>query len=78
MGDVIDLDIQTTQPVSPEKVIKAALAADLETVLIIGYEKDGKFYFAGSISDVPDTNFILDEAKQELWKSKEQWVKRHD
>lgn len=39
---------------------------ELDEVVIIGTHKDGKEYFASSIADGPNVNWMLDRAKKAL------------
>ena len=55
----------TSPEVSVDQVLKAAIG-ELEEVVIIGTHKDGKEYFASSIADGPNVNWMLDRAKKAL------------
>ena len=63
MGDVIDLDCETTLDIPVEKVLKSA--EDLDMVIVIGWSGDN-FYFATSSPSRPEINILLDIAKQSL------------
>lgn len=64
--NVVDLPVITKLNRLPERVLNAALESDLEDVVIIGYDKDGEFYFASSVADGAEANWLLDLAKKEL------------
>jgi hypothetical protein len=49
--NVIELGCVTRLDLPPEKILRAAISADLETVVIVGYDKDGNEYFASSVAD---------------------------
>jgi hypothetical protein len=55
----------TSPEVSVDQVLEAAIG-ELDEVVIIGTHKDGKEYFASSIADGPNVNWMLDRAKKAL------------
>jgi len=57
-----DLDIP------PERVLKGAIESDLQSVVVVGQEKDGKLYIASSDSDLRHNGWLLDLAKRFLLK----------
>ncbi len=69
MSNVVDLPVVTTLDLRPEKVLKAALEANLDSCVIIGYSEDGNEYFVSSIADGADVNWLLDRAKHKLMAS---------
>jgi hypothetical protein len=64
--NVITLSMPTTLDIPPERVIKAALEADLDMVLIIGWTEDGKMYASCSTGNMPETLFLIEKFKQEI------------
>jgi len=50
---------------NPDRVLEAAIGG-LESVVVIGYTKDGEEYFASSIADGGTTNWLLDRCKRKL------------
>ena len=48
-------------------LLKAAQEADLESTVIIGFTKDGDFYFASSLADGGNVLWLLELAKRELF-----------
>lgn len=65
-AEIIEFKGETKLDISPEKVLSAAIEADLDSAIVIGRDKDGHLYFAASSGDIFDTNWLLDIAKQEL------------
>lgn len=59
MGDnVINLNVVTKLDLPPERILNAALEADLSEVVIIGRDQDGNEYFASSIADGADVVWL--------------------
>lgn len=56
----------TTLDLPPERVLKGALEADLESVTIVGYTKDGQEYFASSVADGAFTVWLFERFKKQL------------
>ena len=66
-GDnVLILPVITSLPIPCERVLKQAIAADLDQVLVIGYTQSGEFYFAGSEADGPKNVWLCEMAKHKL------------
>lgn len=68
MGEVVNLPCITTHNLSPERVLSAALEADLEGVVVLGYTKDGEAYFASSYADGGSVMWLMELMKRELLK----------
>ena len=66
MGTVIELETITTAAIPPEKILRAALGADLTEAVVIGQRRDGTVYFATSTAEAPSVNWMLDCAKRLL------------
>lgn len=49
-----------------EKILRAALDADLEKAIVVGREQNGNFWFSGNFSDAYEIIFLLEMAKKEL------------
>lgn len=64
MGEVIELNNVTTGPVPPEKILQAALAANLKEVVIIGETQSGTIALYGSTGEAAQINWYLDCAKK--------------
>lgn len=71
-ADIIEFHGETRLDIAPEKVLSAAIEAELESVIVIGRDKDGNLYLAASGGDVFETNWLLDIAKQEILKMGEE------
>ena len=56
----------TSLPIPVERVLNSALTADLDTVLVVGYDKEGNFYFAGSEASGPENVWLLEMGKHKL------------
>ncbi len=65
-NNIVNLDVVTTLDLSAERVLNAALATDLEAVVIIGYTKDGEEYFATSLADGGEVLWLLERHKLQL------------
>lgn len=61
---VIQFPGVTTADETPEGALKKAKTWNLKGVIIIGWTEDEEFKFGGSMSSVPDINYLLDRAKQ--------------
>ncbi|MGB3209176.1 MAG: hypothetical protein WBB19_00580 [Desulforhopalus sp.] len=59
LSDVRYLDIPA------DRILEAA-RGELNDVVIIGTHKDGTEYFASSVADGPNVNWMLDRAKKAL------------
>lgn len=55
----------TCPDIPVDKVLEAAIG-ELKDVVIIGTYKDGREFFASSIADGPNVNWMLDRAKKAL------------
>ncbi len=62
LGGVTKLDI----PVS--RVLNAASEEDLDTVILMGYTKDGEEYFACSVADGGTCLWMIEKFKAQLLK----------
>ena len=56
----------TSLPIPVERILNAALDADLDTVLVLGYDKDGSFYFADSEASGPENVWLCEMGKHKL------------
>jgi hypothetical protein len=66
MTNVIKFNGKPPTDLPPERILNEAVNADLWEAVVIGWRKDGSFYFASSIADGADVNWLLDRAKKEL------------
>jgi len=56
--NVIDFPGGTTVDIPAEKILKAAIEADLGDCVVMGWTKDGNEYFAGTTSDLRTVQFL--------------------
>lgn len=49
-----------------DRVLGAALRENLTGAVIVGYDKDGEFYFSSSIADGGDVLWLMELAKKRL------------
>lgn len=66
MGEVVELDVQTSLPIPSEKLLQKAIDNGVTNVVIIGYDPDGKFYIASSDASCGDVLWLLEVAKKRL------------
>lgn len=65
-AEILHFDGVTSLDISADRVLEAAKAAEMQAVIIIGYDADGGEYFASSISDGPEVLWALERAKMRL------------
>ena len=65
MTNVVDFNGITKLNLDPDRVLNKAIG-ELTDVIVIGYDKDGDEYFASSIADGGDINWLLDRIKLKL------------
>ena len=66
MTNVINLPVVTTLDIPPERILDAARDADLRSVVVVGFTKDGAMYFAGSMADGGEVLWLFEKAKLHL------------
>lgn len=66
MTNVIELPVVTFLDIPVERIIRKAGEANLETVVIVGWDADGELYFAGSVADGGEVLWLLEKAKRAL------------
>lgn len=49
----------------PDRILEGAIGK-LDSVVLLGYDKDGEEYFASSIADGSDVVWLIERAKLEL------------
>lgn len=64
--NVVLLGGPTRLNIPPERVLDAALAADLSEVVILGRDQDGEEYFASSVADGADVVWLMERMKLKL------------
>lgn len=66
MGEKFLIVSGKTIPDFPVDRLLEDAIGELDEVVIIGTHKDGKEYFASSVADGPNVNWMLDRAKKAL------------
>lgn len=56
----------TRLDIPPDRVIEALKAANLKSIVVIGYQEDGEFYFASNKADGGDVLWALQQAIHRL------------
>lgn len=64
--NVIDFTGETLLDIVPEKILKAALAADLDCVVVVGSKKDGSLYLASGPAELNVTYWLLSVARKNV------------
>jgi hypothetical protein len=57
--NVIHLHQSTTDDIPPDRVVAAALDANLSVAIVIGRRPDGTIYFASSTGDVREAHWLV-------------------
>lgn len=66
MGDVVMWRGDTRNDIPADRVLEAALEAGMDSVVVLGYDKEGEEYFATSLGSKPRILWLLERFKQEL------------
>lgn len=66
MGEVIEADIITKLDIPVERVLRNAATSELETAVVIGWDKHGELYFHSSVSSGPEVLWLLEQTKRRL------------
>ena len=66
MSNVTVLNTVTRLDIPVERVLSSAQEKGLESAVVIGWDADGDFYFASSVSDGAETLWLLEIAKKRL------------
>lgn len=66
MDNVVGFDNITTVTMTPEKILNAAKEHVPEELFVIGWDREGDLYFAGTHSDVASCLLLLETAKRDL------------
>lgn len=65
MGDVVVLNVVTRLDLPPDRILESA-KDKLDGVVLIGWDKDGDFYFASSYAAGTEALWLLEKAKKAL------------
>lgn len=68
-GNIKFLPVVTKLEVPVDRVIASAVDANLQDILIIGFDEQGDFYFASSNPNGPDTLWLLELARVRLMRA---------
>jgi hypothetical protein len=60
------LDCLTRHDLDTERVLLGAIHADLEGVVVMGYDKEGGYYFASSYADGGTCLWLVEKLKMKL------------
>lgn len=63
---VSTLPVVTTLDLDSNRVLQSALDAGVTSAVVMGYDKDGQFYFASSKADGGDVLWLIETAKLKL------------
>lgn len=66
MADIIELDMVTSLDIPPSRVLRGAREAKLTNLVVVGFDKDGDFYFAANKADGANTLWLLELAKKKI------------
>ena len=61
--NVVILPVETTLDLPAERILTAAIEADLPEVFVLGKEQDGRLYFAGNTSDLGSALLLMERAR---------------
>lgn len=64
--NLVYLDVVTRIDIPSERVLKSALEAGVESVVLAGYDKDGDEYFVSSIASGPKVLWLIERMKKRL------------
>lgn len=60
------LNLVTRLNLPPRRVLEAALASNVTSVVVMGYDENGNEYFASSIADGGDVLWLMERCKKLL------------
>lgn len=66
MGDVVQFNGLTKLKTDPSRILQLALKAELADVVVVGFNKDGDFWFSGSDPDGSEVLWLLERARHKL------------
>ncbi len=66
MAEVLTYTGVTTLDCPAERILDLAAKADLDAAVVVGWTKDGEFYFASSVADGPEVLWLIEIAKKKL------------
>ena len=63
---VVNFSGITRLDIPPERILRGALKRDLESVVVMGWTKDGDTYFASGMADGGDVMWLMRKCEQVL------------
>lgn len=66
MSAVVDLGIISRLDLPAERILNAAQQAELQDVVVIGYDADGELYVRASNAAGPEVLWLLERARRKL------------
>jgi hypothetical protein len=78
VGEVVAGRFVTNQDSSPDRALEGAADYGLESVVIVGFDKDGELFFASSQADSGEVLYFLERAKWELMKMEDEILENGD
>lgn len=66
VDNVVELSVVTRLDIPAERVLRKATESGLGKVVVIGYDREGEFYFASSVADGGDVLWLMALAKKKL------------
>lgn len=67
-AEIVNFNGITKLDLPPERVLSSAVAADLDAAIVVGWDKEGEFYFASSYAAGPEVLWLLEIARTKLLK----------
>ena len=66
MANVVSIGIQCEADIPASRVLGGAFAANLSSVVVMGWDKDGELYFASSMADGGTVLWLTENMKAAL------------
>lgn len=63
--NVIKFNGLTKLDIPPDRVLESAMG-ELTDAVVVGWDKDGQFYFGSSVAGGPEVMWLLEVAKKKL------------
>lgn len=69
--NILTFDGMTKLDLPVNRILESAIEADMVEVVVLGYDKDGGYYFASSKGDGPSVLWLLEYSKRRLFQEAE-------
>ncbi len=66
MADLLNFNGITKLDIPVDCILSGAAESDLQSVIVLGWDKEGEFYFASSMADGGDILWLLELTKKKL------------